>query len=81
MSARVFVHPRCCAGPAAGALQAMLEERGYDMAKVFIGPEDKRRRRELVRRASEEQNGLSVFERMDGTRFEHLTGTPAPEYA
>ena len=81
MSARIFVHPRCCAGPALAAFQVALEGYGFDMTKVFIGPEDKRGRRDLVRFMEQLPNYDVVFERMDGVRFTHRAGNPSPEAA
>ena len=82
-SARVFIHPRCWSSVAYGAFQATLEERNFDINKIMIGPEDKRKRRELVRYIGQlpEHPGMVTFERMDGTRFDHKTGLPAPEAA
>lgn len=70
MSARVFVHPRCLAGPAMGALQAMLEERGLDPAVVMIGPPSPKGHCELVRQTARAGNRLTL-ERFDRTQFEY----------
>ncbi len=78
MSARVFVHPRCVEGVGLGALCANLEAHGYDVTRVFVGPEDKKGRRELVRAIEVLPDFGAVFERMDGTRFTHYAGRPAP---
>lgn len=77
MSARVFIHPRCWDGPASAALAATLEERGLDMSVIKIGPENARGHRELVRCVGEPGDAL-MLERMDGTRFLHKPGHPAP---
>lgn len=74
-SARVFVHPRCFSGPAHGALIASLEERAFDLDTMFIGPEDSRGRRELVRMISRDDDALEL-ERMDGVRFVHRQTAP-----
>ena len=81
MSARVFIHPRCCAGPALAAFQTALEGYGFDLAKVFIGPEDRRGRRDLVRVVEQLPNLDVVFARMDGMQFIHRAGNPAPTAA
>lgn len=69
-SARLFVHPRCVDGPASGAFEAMLEERGYDVLKLRLhcGPTS-RGYHELVR-VVEETPERFKFERMDGTQFD-----------
>ena len=73
MSARVFVHPRCAEGPAAGALSAYLQGCGYDLQKTALFWDAKLRRHELVRRVSED--GItSIFKRMDGSQFVHRLG-------
>lgn len=76
--ARIWIHPRCVAGPALGALAAYLQICGYDMDKIMIGPEDRRGFCELVRFIAPFDNGDIMYERMDGTRFRHKEGTPAP---
>lgn len=78
MSARIFVHPRCMNGPAFGSLVAALDAVGMDTSNVNIGPENKRGHRELVRLVAAHDNG-GMYERMDGTRFLHRTGSLAPE--
>ncbi len=70
MSARVYVHPRCLAGPCFGVLQMNLEERGFDMARTLIGPPSAKGYCEVVRFVSERE-GHMTMERLDGTQFEH----------
>ena len=73
MSARIFVHPRCAEGPAAGALSAYLQGMGYDFKNIAVFWEAKRRRYELVRRMGE--SGITeIFKRMDGSQFVHRMG-------
>ena len=86
MAARIFIHPRCVAGPASGALSAHLQEKGYDLDKVSIGPVSKRGHAELVRVHDADPNGTLNLERMDGTRFTYrplnpLNLTPHPPVA
>ena len=79
MSARVFVHPRCISGPAAGALAAYLQERGYDMPKwgsFMLGS----KLHELCRIISEATDGTMMLERGDGVQFE-FNPNPQPEAA
>lgn len=71
VSARVFVHPRCLAGPASGALTACLQEHGYDINKITIGPTNKKGHCELVRLLQVDPNGLLHLERMNGDRFDY----------
>ena len=78
MSARVFIHPRCWDGPAFGALAATLEERGFDLSVIKIGPRGTHNRRELVRELSF-AGAYTRYERMDGTQFQHRMGEVAPE--
>jgi hypothetical protein len=80
MSARVFVHPRCWEGPASGALAAMMQERGYDLENLAVGPRTRAGNHEMVRRVSE-CDDVFVLERMDGVRFVHdaKSNAPAPE--
>lgn len=80
MSARVFVHPRCVEGPAAGALAAHLQNQGYDITKVVAGPPNARGHHELVRILEHSAEGLRL-ERFNGTAYFHKTGDPAPEAA
>lgn len=77
MSARVFVHPRCMGGPALGALEAYLRERGFDMEHLFIGPLHASGAAELVRMINKTGPAL-LLERLDGKRF---TYTPEGEAA
>ena len=69
--ARVFVHPRCWQGPALCALQAHIEERGYDPEKVCLGPELSKGRRELVKHLSTSPDGTMLLQRFDGDTFEY----------
>ncbi|MDO8705361.1 MAG: hypothetical protein Q7J84_10490 [Sulfuricaulis sp.] len=55
-----------------------LEAGGVDTAAVKVGPLGKHNRRELVREISQ-VGAITTYERMDGTRFEHRMGCPAPE--
>lgn len=78
-SARVFIHPRCWSGPALGALSSCLEERGFDTGANFrIGPLTTHNRRELVREINQ-VGAVTMYERMDGSRYEHRMGCLAPE--
>lgn len=77
MSARVFVHPRCHEGPALATLTATLKAHGRDTDNLGVSPMDRRGRRELVRKVEEHYSGATL-ERMDGTRYRHFTGWPAP---
>lgn len=79
-SARIFVHPRCFSGPASGALQAYLQEQGWDTENILIGPPSPRKHCELVRQISEVE-GVTIYERMDGTRFTRVTEPFQPGYA
>ena len=81
MSARVFIHPKYHEGPAVGALTVGLEAAGLDCTNLGIGPPDSRRRKELVRTIETTPLGGRILERMDGSRFTHYAGWPAPEYA
>ena len=67
-SARVYVHPRCLQGPAFGALQASLEERGYDMTTTLVGPPSAKGHCELVRFVKQEGDVMTMT-RMDGATF------------
>lgn len=78
MKARIFIHPRCIQGPAAGALAAHLQGQGYDVAAVVAGPMDKRGRCELVRILEEGAEGMRL-QRFDGTEYFHRAGGTAPE--
>lgn len=77
-SARIFVHPRCFSGPANGALVAGLETRGFNCEGLAIGPLGLHNRREMLR-IIEVKDATTTYERMDGTRFDHRMGQPAPE--
>lgn len=81
MSARVFIHPRCHEGPAVGALDAHLMSLGIDTTNLGVGPVDKRGRKELVRTIGPGLTGGLILERMDGSRYTHHAGWPAPEAA
>lgn len=70
MSARLYIHPRCLHGPAWGAFQATLEERGYDFAKTLVGPASAKGYCELVRFV-EQVGDVMTLDRMDGTRITH----------
>lgn len=76
-SARIFVHPRCFSGPAAGALEAYLQGQGWDTTNILIGPPSPRGHCELVRHI-QEVDGVTTYERMDGTQFAHVTTPPPP---
>lgn len=76
--ARVFVHPRCWDGPAFGTLKVTLEERGFDVHKIRIGPSNQRNYRELVRLIGE-NDATATYARMDGSQFTHRLGGVAPE--
>lgn len=80
-SCRVFVHPRCHEGPAAGALSAHLAGLGWDVGNLGIGPPDKRGRKELIRTLGPGMTGGLLLERMDGSQYTHHAGWPAPEGA
>ena len=73
MSARIFLHPRCATGPAAGALEAHLVGAGYNMREIAVFYEHPRRRYELVRRVNE-TGVIQRLARMDGTEFTHRMG-------
>jgi len=69
-SARVFIHPRCLSGPAWGALQASLEERGIDSDNAMIGPPSDQGYCELVRQIKRE-GSVATLERFDRSQFEY----------
>lgn len=79
MTARVFIHPRCFDGPAQGALESALTERGLNVASMCFGPASARNHRELVTVVDNDETAL-LLERMDGTRFVHVL-KPEPEKA
>jgi hypothetical protein len=81
MSARVFIHPKYHEGPAVGALEAGLIAAGLDTTGLGVGPVDKRGRCELVRTIGPGMAGGLILERMDGSRYTHHAGWPAPEAA
>lgn len=73
MSARIFIHPRCLSGPAAGALYAGLEARGMNLEGLVIFPVlPKQVAHELVRQIAC-TDGHGVYERMDGSQFDHYS--------
>ncbi len=69
-SARIYIHPRCLHGPAWGAFQATLEERGYDFTKTLVGPASAKGHCELVRFV-DQVGDVMTMEKMNGERFEH----------
>ena len=75
-SARVFIHPRCLSGPASGTLTAILQERGYDINKLSVGPASKKGHHELVRILGTEPGGMMHLERMDGVKFDYTPLQP-----
>ena len=76
MSARIYIHPRCVEGPASGALAAYLQEQGYNLDKVSVGPASKRGYAELVRLHPPSPDGTLNLERMNGGRFTHKPSGP-----
>lgn len=77
-SARVLIHPRCLAGPARGALESCLQERGFDISQVAIGPEHgKKKTCDLVRMIERTDTEITL-ERFDGVRFTHPVAPPEP---
>lgn len=75
-SARVFVHTRCLAGPAAGALQVAFEERGYNADTIRIGPPSGKGHCEIMRFVSQDAETMTL-DRFDGVRIVHRT-VPEP---
>ena len=75
-TARVFIHPRCLQGPSSGALISCLQERGYDVNTMSIGPMDQRGYCELVRLRGTDPDGLMHLERMNGDGFDYMPVTP-----
>ena len=69
--ARIFVHPRCLQGPASGAFTACLQEKGYNLDAISVGPANKKGHCELVRLRGTDPDGLLHLERMDGEQFEY----------
>ena len=49
MPARVIIHPRCLNGPAAGALEAVLQAKGFQPGELAIGPANAKGHCDLVR--------------------------------
>lgn len=84
MTARVLIHPRCLSGPAAGALDAVLQAKGFQPGELAIGPASAKGYCDLVR-LIDKQAGVMTLERMDGFRFQHrghnVELDPAPEAA
>jgi len=70
MNARVIIHPRCLDGPAAGALEATLQAKGFEEGAFAIGPASAKGHCDLVRLISR-HDGVLTLERMDGVRFQH----------
>lgn len=70
MNARVIIHPRCLNGPAAGALEAVLQAKGFQPGELAIGPPSAKGHCDLVRLISR-YDGMLTLERMDGHRFQH----------
>ena len=81
MLARVFIHPRCLSGPASGALTAALQDHGFDINKLTIGPANKKGHCELVRLDSTALDGTLSLERMDGEKFTYKPLTFLPGVA
>ncbi len=77
MSARIFIHPACFGGSGAVVLAEQLTSQGFDLASVRVGPESKYGHRELVRFIGN-SGAVTMFERMDGSRFLHRAGEVAP---
>lgn len=79
MSARIIIHPRCLNGPAAGALEATLQAKGFEEGAFAIGPPSAKGHCDLVRLISRHDHVL-ILERMDGYRFEYRerSGSPDP---
>lgn len=71
MTARIIIHPRCLTGPAAGALGAVLEEHGFDMSNIIVGPPSAKGYHDLCRLIGHVGDAL-LLERMDGSQFYHL---------
>lgn len=74
-SCRIIIHPRCLEGPARGALEAVLQERGFDIAATAIGPPNKHKNCDLVRLVARTDTTVEL-ERMDGHRFTHCIAAP-----
>ena len=80
MTARVFVHPKALSGQNYDAISRALNDHGFDLSRVCVGPADARGRRELVR-VVQQQGPATMFERFDGTRFHYHPMTPPPQAA
>lgn len=81
MNARVIIHPRCLTGPAAGALEAVLQAKGFQPGELAIGPPSTKGHCDLVRLIGRQEHVLTL-ERMDGHRFEYHERAPTtPEAA
>ena len=80
MNARVIIHPRCLNGPAAGALEAVLQAKGFQSGELAIGPANAKGHCDLVRLIDKDGDTLTL-ERMDGHRFEHRINTDEPQVA
>jgi hypothetical protein len=78
MTARVLIHPRCLEGPARGALESHLQDRGFDIAATAIGPPSAKGHCDLVRLIGRSETEL-VLERMDGVLFKHPVAGVLPE--
>ena len=76
MSARIFVHPRCLSGSPSNTFTAILQERGYDINKLSVGPASKKGHHELVRILGTELCGMMHLERMDGVKFDYTPLQP-----
>ena len=80
MSARVFIHPACVAGPRAADVAEMLQRCGYDMQEKYLvyNPPSTRRpiHFELVQHIGPGETG-TIYQRMNGERFEFTSPTPA----
>lgn len=77
-SARILLHPRCHEGVPLQVLIRTLESHGMNCEKLSVGPSNARGYRELVR-VLETRDAASHLERMDGSRYWHRMGCPAPE--
>lgn len=77
MNARVIIHPRCLNGPAAGALEAVLQAKGFQPGELTIGPANAKGHCDLVR-LIDKQGDVLTLERMDGFRFEYRERGDAP---
>lgn len=81
MTARVLIHPRCLNGPAFGALEAVLQDKGFQPGEMAVGPPSRKGYCDLVR-LIDRAGTLLTLERLDGHRFQYRErGEPAPEVA